>query len=148
MNGSLPKEIGAIDSLIAIELFSNSISGNFPRQIGNLKELQILDLERNELSGTIDQDSIDGLANSLRQFRLSLNKLGGRIPIMSAFTKLETLWLANNTFTGNFPASIVTLQGLGKMDIDTIHTNYSSTLLCILYSNFLIHFSSKCASST
>jgi Leucine-rich repeat (LRR) protein len=143
--GSLPKEIGVIESLIAIKLFSNSIGGNLPRQIGYLKQLQILDLEKNKLSGRIDQDTIIGLASSLRQLRVSLNNLGGKIPNMSTFTNLEKLWLANNTFTGDFPESIVSLQGLGKLDNATIQTiNFLSSVSC---SNFLIYLISQCATA-
>lgn len=53
LTGTLPTEIGNLQSLAVLGLGRNDLTGTIPTQVGNLTNLVYLGLERNDLGGTI-----------------------------------------------------------------------------------------------
>ena len=78
--------------------------------------LHTLDLEKNKFEGEIFFDEFFGLADTLVELRASLNNFNGPIPDVSEFQSLKKFWIANNTYIGDFPASVTALSGLGKLE--------------------------------
>lgn len=68
-------------------------------------------LERLNLSGTLDGKSLNQL-DQLRVLSFKENSLSGQIPSLSGLANLKSLFLNNNKFSGDFPASIAVLHRL------------------------------------
>lgn len=68
------------------------------------------------MSGILFFDEFFALADTLKELRVSANNFEGEIPDLGEFTSLKWLWLANNTFTGEFPESLTKLTGLGECE--------------------------------
>ena len=81
LTGSIPPEIGSLDKLQDLWLYSNELTGPLPAELGNLSDLETLMLSHNDLSG---------------QIPLTLNNLS-----------LKRLWLKGNNFTGCMPANLL-----------------------------------------
>ena len=65
MTGTLPDDIGSIDSLKYLYLDNNKLSGEIPQSIGNLKALRIFHIYKNELSGLIPGNICNLYVNEL-----------------------------------------------------------------------------------
>ncbi|XP_006601722.1 disease resistance protein isoform X6 [Glycine max] len=86
-----------------LNLSRNNIQGSIPHELGQMNSLYSLDLSGNQLSGEIPKD-IFGVGHQLRFLKLSNNKLEG--PILNIPNGLETLLLNHNRFTGRLPSNI------------------------------------------
>lgn len=62
-------------------------------------------LEHLNLSGTLDEQSLNKL-DQLRVLSFKDNSLSGQIPDLSGLANLKSLFLNDNNFSGDFPASI------------------------------------------
>ena len=60
--GTIPPELGALSSLLTLDLDSNRLSGTLPAQLGKLASLSWLNLQNNRLGGTLP-GALCGLAN-------------------------------------------------------------------------------------
>lgn len=76
LNGSIPPQVGAIDSLKILNLGGNQLSGSIPSEISKLFSLVNLDLSQNQLIGKIPGN----LPASLKVFNVSYNDLSGYVP--------------------------------------------------------------------
>ena len=85
LNGSIPSEIGSLDQLTELKLFSNDLTGPLPPALGDLANLEVLQLNDNQLSGQIPE---------------TLNSLNN----------LRTLSLSGNSFTGCVPANLLNVR--------------------------------------
>ncbi|PQM33868.1 receptor-like protein 2 [Prunus yedoensis var. nudiflora] len=94
MSGHIPTEIGQLQLLYELTLYSNNFSGVIPDQISNLKKLEVLDLSNNHLSGIIPS-SLASL-NFLRYFNASYNNLEGPIPTSTQLQSFNA-----SAFVGN-----------------------------------------------
>ena len=99
---------------MSLKVYDNNIGGSIPISLGSLPNLKVLDLEKNKISGALFFDEFFDLADTLVELRASSNSFKGAIPDLGDFMSLEKLWLANNTFSGDFPATITKLTGLGE----------------------------------
>ena len=115
--GTIPIELGALDSLQYLYLNSNRLSGTIPMELGNLNNLQNLSLDRNELSGAIPIEL--GNLNNLQSLILSNNQLSGTIPMeLGNLTNLQWLLLSNNRLYGTIPVELGNLTALQELFLD------------------------------
>ncbi|KAJ7946695.1 Receptor-like kinase [Quillaja saponaria] len=104
LSGQLVPQLGQLQNLQYLELYSNNISGKIPDELGNLTDLVSLDLYLNGLKGSIP-DTL-GKLQKLRFLRLNNNSLQGNIPIsLTTVTSLQVLDLSNNRLTGDIPVN-------------------------------------------
>ncbi len=93
LTGSLPAELGKLDSLTRLALNRNGLSGAIPPELGGLSNLSIIGLARNSLSGDLPTE---------------LGNLGG----------LTRLSLHDNTgLTGALPDGFVNITGLQRLAV-------------------------------
>jgi len=115
LTGSIPPEIGMLETLQDMSLHENSITGPIPAEIGNLPELTVLDLWRNRLTGSIPPEL--GNLENLELLVLWDNRLTGSIPPeLGNFPHLDQLNLSYNQLTGPIPPE---LGNLG--DLETVY---------------------------
>ena len=127
--------------------FFNAQSGPIPTSLGLITPLETFDVESNAMEGDLFQPEYsgpDGLKN-LVNFRASLNNFRGVIPTeIGLWTKLQTLWFADNEIAGTIPAEIGNLVDMSKSKIfhlDCCSYSRSDPLrVCITLSQ--IHYSS------
>lgn len=99
VSGSLPSQFGNCRLLWDFRALNNNLTGVIPSELGALPELQILNLGGNQLSGTIPETL---LANpELVHLVLRDNQITGAID--STLSRLETVDLRNNNFSGVIP---------------------------------------------
>jgi len=117
LDGSIPEEIGYIESLQRIELGSNKLVGPIPQSFANLYDLRTLSVSDNELTGEIGTN-IDGLTK-LTNLDLADNRFRGHVPHgLGGIPTLSYVRLSNNRFTGAFPTSFISLNNLHTLLID------------------------------
>lgn len=78
-----------------------------------------------QLGGTFPPNTLSNL-NQLRVLSLPNNSLTGPIPQLAQLVNLKTLFLYHNSFSGNFPASLVSLHRLIFLDLS--HNDLSGSL--------------------
>jgi hypothetical protein len=122
LEGTLPNDIGKIESLSSITLVANRYTGPVPASWAALPLLKTLDLAKNSLDGTLPvlasatvefyllghnnftgtlPDQFGGNAASMFMFDVGYNQLTGTIPSLeNMFPVLETLDLSNNMIAG------------------------------------------------
>ncbi|XP_060175868.1 BRASSINOSTEROID INSENSITIVE 1-associated receptor kinase 1-like isoform X2 [Lycium barbarum] len=104
LTGQLVPQLGQLQKLQYLELYSNNISGRIPNELGNLTELVSLDLYLNNLIGPIPASL--GKLQKLRFLRLNNNSLSGGIPMsLTNIGALQVLDLSNNHLTGAVPVN-------------------------------------------
>ncbi|KAL5699093.1 hypothetical protein ACHQM5_030041 [Ranunculus cassubicifolius] len=104
ISGTLPTELGNLQNLISLSLYSNFFSGTIPPSLGNLQKLQQITLSENQLSGQVPST----LRNMSRLFRLhfSYNYLDGNISSFLGIPVLEILDICCNNFSSFIPKEI------------------------------------------
>ena len=117
LDGSIPEEIGYIETLRRIELGSNQLVGPIPQTFSRLSELRTISVSDNQLSGEIGTN-IDGLTK-LANLDLANNRFRGQVPhSLGGIPTLSYVRLSNNRFTGAFPTSFISLNNLHTLLID------------------------------
>ncbi len=108
--GTLPINLGELQSLELLDLRHNELTGHIPLELGNLSRLEKLDLSNNSLSGAIPETF--GNLENLVQLFLGLNELEGGIPVfLNQIEPLKQLALGSNKLSGEIPAEL----GLGRL---------------------------------
>ena len=111
LTGTIPAELGSLQSLERLTLSLNQLTGPVPTELGRLSKLDLLDLSDNQLTGHIPPQ-LGGLQN-LNQLRLGGNQLTGPIPTqLSALSNLQYLSLSQNQLSGTVPDSLGNLSNL------------------------------------
>ncbi|KAG4931062.1 hypothetical protein JHK86_048023 [Glycine max] len=132
-NGSIPKSLGRLSSVVTLNLLGNRLTGSIPSEIGDmasLQELRISDLKgptmtfpnlknlklllRMELRNcliTVPIPNYIGEIESLKSIDLSSNMLTGSIPdSFQDLGNLNYLFLTNNSLSGPIPDWILSIK--------------------------------------
>ncbi|XP_028765980.1 protein BRASSINOSTEROID INSENSITIVE 1-like [Neltuma alba] len=104
LSGTLPKEMGSMNTLFILNLGYNNLSGNIPPEFGDMKNLNILDLSNNRLEGQIPQ-SLTGMS-MLTEIDMSNNNLSGLIPESGQFDTFPAAKFANNSGLCGVPLAL------------------------------------------
>ncbi|PWA89195.1 leucine-rich repeat protein [Artemisia annua] len=113
-SGTLPDSIGGLKWLSRMELRSCGLSGQIPDSVQNLTRLEYLDLSSNLFIGSIP--SLQS-AKNLVSVGLHQNNLTGNVPssYLEGLNKLEYLDLSSNSLGGGFPESVLSLPSLQSL---------------------------------
>lgn len=107
LTGSLPAELGKLQSLTRLALNRNSLTGVIPSELGRLPNLSIIGLARNSLSGALPAS----LGNLTGMTRLSLHDntgLSGPLPAgIGNMPLLTRLALSNTGLSGELPQGLI-----------------------------------------
>ena len=103
LSGRLPTDLGRLDQLQVLRLYSNNIGGTIVSELFSMDSLEELDLEDNQISGSLP--SAVEMSN-ITIINLYQNKLSGNIPRVWNTPKLTTLSLSSNMLEGSLPPSI------------------------------------------
>jgi Leucine-rich repeat (LRR) protein len=112
-----PANLYNLTSLVILNISKNQLTGNLTGttdfNIGNMTSLQTLNLSENQLAGNLTP-RIGDLGNTLIYLNLSDNLFYGWIPdAICKLTKLTSLFLEKNNFSGSIPSEI---SDTGKFD--------------------------------
>ncbi|XWS10865.1 hypothetical protein CRYUN_Cryun38cG0034700 [Craigia yunnanensis] len=122
--GTIPPEIGNLQSLQFLNLVNNSFTGSIPPSIFNISTLRSIALMYNRFSGQLPSTTGLGLP-ILEELHLAVNELSGPIPTsISNASELIIIQLLNNSFSGFIPDTIGNLRYLKILDLS--HNNLSS----------------------
>ncbi|KAL3848774.1 hypothetical protein ACJIZ3_010656 [Penstemon smallii] len=105
ITGTIPSEIGNLNSLLWLHLGENNLTGTIPETLGLLRNVQRLSINSNKLHGPIP-NSICNLEN---MFHISLeeNGLFGQLPsCLGNLPSLQEIYLADNFFNSSIPSSL------------------------------------------
>eukprot|EP00300_Choanocystis_sp_HF-7_P006604 c14799_g1_i1.p1 GENE.c14799_g1_i1~~c14799_g1_i1.p1 ORF type:complete len:907 (+),score=150.52 c14799_g1_i1:39-2759(+) len=104
ISGTLPTQLGLVTSLALWDMSNNMIRGTIPSELAQLSELIIWQVGNNQLTGTIPSQI--GRLQNLADWFLENNRLSGLIPSQTYFLRSLNKWqLQNNEFTGSLPAN-------------------------------------------
>jgi len=118
LNGPLPPEIAQLTQLTQLFLQEDQLTGSIPKQLWTLTQLRTLTLADNQLEGEISPDL--GNLRALTYLDLEVNRLTGPTPAsIGNLQNLQTLGLRNNRLTGTIPKEIWTLVQLRNLFLDT-----------------------------
>ncbi|TVU25932.1 hypothetical protein EJB05_28453, partial [Eragrostis curvula] len=98
-----------------ISLSNMNLSGEISTSIASLHGLTRLEVDSNSLSGPVPPEL--SKCTQLRFLNLSCNSLTGELPDLSSLTALDTLDVANNYFSGRFPAWVGNMSGLVTLSV-------------------------------
>ncbi|XP_054818113.1 receptor-like protein 9DC3 [Prosopis cineraria] len=107
--------LSTLANLTSLYLSNNSFSGQLPSSLGYLEYLHVLDLSMNNFSGGIPD--VFGKLSKLLVLDLSSNKLSDGIAFLSKLVNLTSLYLSNNSFSGQFPSPLGNLECLYSLDL-------------------------------
>ncbi|CAI9115170.1 OLC1v1016008C1 [Oldenlandia corymbosa var. corymbosa] len=108
--GPIPQVIESLN-LTQIDLGMNQLTGSIPKDIGNLQQLQILHLFSNQLSGNVPEGI--ALLPKLTEFRVFENSLNGNLPQQFGLnSRLEAFEVSNNQFNGSLPDNLCAQEAL------------------------------------
>ena len=130
LSGSIPQELGNLDSLTELTMEENDLSGSIPATLGKLQELSVIDLDNNSLTGELPEELFN--ATKLVVLDLDNNSLSGDIPTTVAnLPNLYYLQLDKNLFIGRVPTQLANLNNLKYLSLFSNFFSYPvSDLLC------------------
>jgi len=103
--------------VVNVSLASNNLVGNLPSEISSLESLQNLALHDNKLKGNVANYNICN-GTKLETLDLSKNDFSGELPLFSAdCVDLISLKLSNNSFAGTLNSGINELTTLEYLDL-------------------------------
>lgn len=100
LRGEIPRELGDLQKMRALNLSYNSLSGLVPESFSNLTDIESIDLSSNVLNGSIPHNLTK--LDYLVIFNVSHNNLSGSIPSQGKFLTLdETNYIGNPFLCGS-----------------------------------------------
>ncbi|XP_047050302.1 receptor-like protein kinase 7 [Lolium rigidum] len=117
IGGEIPSTIGRLTKLVDLELADNLLTGEIPAAITQLVNLQSLELYNNSLTGTLPRGF--GKLTNLRFFDASMNALTGDLSELRTLTRLVSLQLFFNNFSGEVPAEFGDFRELVNLSLYT-----------------------------
>ena len=112
-------------NLYKLLLSVNNLTGSIPSELGNMNSLSELALDGNKLTGSIPPEL--GNLSNLEDLRLFGNQLWGCIPTsLSNCDELRTLYIDDNELSGEIPLELMDLTNL-ENDKSDIRGNYLYT---------------------
>ena len=112
--GTIPSELGNLDSLQFLNLRTNGLKGGIPKELGNLANLRVLNLRENQLTGEIPTELGD--LTELTELLLGVNRLTGEIPTeLGSLVELRSINLVSNQLTGEIPKELGNLSNLERI---------------------------------
>ncbi|KAJ0809679.1 putative protein kinase RLK-Pelle-LRR-XI-1 family [Helianthus annuus] len=119
LNSSIPYELGFCSKLTYLALAENSLSGELPISLSNLTLITYLGISENNFSGEISSDFITNWTK-LVSLQVQHNLFTGTIPReIGLLSDLEFLFLFNNSFTGSIPLEIGNLENLHSLHLQS-----------------------------
>ncbi|KAJ0600830.1 putative non-specific serine/threonine protein kinase [Helianthus annuus] len=117
IEGRIPEAIGNLSLLESLQLSDNYLVGEIPVGVTKLINLQMLELYNNQLTGTLPV----GLSNlvNLAEFDVSTNLLFGDLSELRGLSRLESLQLFENGFSGTIPEEFGEFKYLKQFSIYT-----------------------------
>lgn len=112
---TIPIQLRFLKSLLVLNLSQSRLQGDIPDELGELISLQNLHLAHNKLTGLIPE-SFAGLVN-LRVLDLGNNRLSGPLDTAFMLHSCVYMYLDNNQFTGEIPASIGNMSQLQRLTL-------------------------------
>ncbi|KAI4296494.1 hypothetical protein L6164_036447 [Bauhinia variegata] len=113
--GEIPADIGKLQNLWQLELYDNFLTGKFPDGFGNLTSLVNFDVSHNQLEGDLSELRFLTKLASLQLFE---NQFSGEIPEeLGNFKDLSEFSLYSNRLTGYLPQKLGSLGGLDYIDV-------------------------------
>ena len=125
LTGPLPSEIGRLQSIIRLGLFSNALTGTLCTEVGLLSTMHSLELQDNRISGTVPDELPFSPLGNLSQVLLTNNELTGTIP-----EALHSVVLMGSNETVSF---LLAFNVTGNLISDPL---YSDGNLCWINSTF------------
>ena len=118
LSGSLTQEIGQLEFLKVLGLYSNEIGGTLPVSLfTNMKKLQRFWLNNNQFIGSIPEEV--GLLSDLVDLSIASNQLNGTLPSqIGRLHKLTRIQAYQNQLTGPLPSEIGLCTELTRLFLD------------------------------
>ncbi|XP_042016437.1 probable inactive leucine-rich repeat receptor-like protein kinase At1g66830 [Salvia splendens] len=106
--GSIPPEIGNLDSLVSLDISGNHLHGPIAASVFNMSVIDSIILSNTNSSGRLPEDICrHNRLQRLKILDLSLNNLEGDIPLsLAECPQLETVEFSGNSLSGHVPREI------------------------------------------
>ena len=114
--GTLPTEIGRLDSLRVLQVHRNSLSGTLPSTLGVLTGLTDLWLGANAFSGTLPTEL--ARLSQMVEMQVHKNSISGFLPAtLAVLPLLSQTQLHRNALSGTLPTQLGQMTWLQRIDI-------------------------------
>ena len=117
--GSIPLEIGNLDSLASLDLSGNHLHGPIAASIFNMSVIESIIVYNTNLSGRLPKEICrHNRLQRLKVLDLGWNKLEGNIPLsLAECRQLEIVALPGNNLSGHVPREIGNMTRLKVLDL-------------------------------
>ncbi|CAA2965513.1 Serine threonine kinase [Olea europaea subsp. europaea] len=117
LSGTIPHELGNLDNLKELSMGANFLNGSIPANIFNIASLQFIEIQACNLSDVIPQEI--GSLYHLEHLHLNNNNLNGNLDtnLIANSSKLTTIFLGSNNFTGPIPNFLKNLSMIEIVDL-------------------------------
>lgn len=113
LTGSVPiVHLLRFPALTRLDMSTNKLTGTISSKLKRMTQLEVLGVRQNQLSGPILEDV--SLLSKLRTLDISLNLFTGTFPDLSSLTDLNDLSIISNRIGGTFP-DLSASTNLGKL---------------------------------
>lgn len=124
LTGSISPALSNCSNLQNMDFSINYLTGEIPKSFGQFKSLQRLDLSQNQITGWIPSE-LGNACSSLLELKLSKNNISGPVPTsLSSCSWMTILDLSNNNISGPIPDSL--FQNLGSLESLVLSNNIIS----------------------
>ncbi|KAL3778965.1 hypothetical protein HJC23_009730 [Cyclotella cryptica] len=116
LDGTIPPEIGSLQSLQMLSMSGNSLSETLPHELGSLRNMSELYLNYNHFTGPLPSEILN--LTKLTVLDLSVNNITGTLPLeLGNLKKLKSLSLEDNWFNGTLPLELGNLKKLKSLSL-------------------------------